>query len=135
MAMLRHLRWALLWALLILLLCLMPGAALPTWRWADLMSVDKLVHAGLFAGLFILCAGGLARHYGSNVLRSSVVLTTAILAVAYGGLLETMQNLPALGRRGDWNDFIANTTGVAAGWGWYRWRRTDQRPSAGAVDV
>lgn len=133
--MLRHLRWALLWALLILVLCLMPGAALPAWHWADLLSVDKLVHAVLFAVLYLLCAVGLARHFGADALRSSVVLGITFVAVAYGGLLEVMQQLPALGRRGDWNDFIANTTGVAMGWGWYRWRRTGQRPTTGAVDV
>lgn len=133
--MLRHLRWALLWALLILLLCLMPGAALPAWHWADLMSLDKLVHAALFAVLLFLCAAGLTKHYGAERLRSSVMLAACIATVAYGGLLEIMQNLPALGRRGDWNDFIANTVGVALGWGWYRWRWTGQRTSTGALDA
>ncbi len=105
-------RWPLLWAMFILLLCLMPGAALPTWHWADLFSVDKLVHAGLFAVLAVLAFRALPH-------RSPVIVAvTALFCVAYGGALELMQQLPVLGRRGDWNDFLANGIGVCLGWAW-----------------
>jgi VanZ family protein len=110
-------RWPVLWALLILLLCLMPGAALPTWHWADLFSVDKLVHAGLFGVLAVLALRALPH-------RSTVsIAVTALACAAYGGALELMQQLPALGRRGDWNDFLANGIGVCLGlaWQWRSW--------------
>lgn len=133
--MLRHLRWALLWALLILVLCLMPGAALPAWHWADLLSVDKLVHAGLFAVLGVLLFVGISRHYGARVLRSSTVLAIVLVGIGYGGALEIMQMLSALGRRGDWNDFIANSAGLGIAWGWYWWRWAGQRQATKAVDA
>jgi VanZ family protein len=122
-------RWALLWALLILVLCLMPGAALPAWHWADLFSVDKLVHAGLFAvqALLVLrAAGGQGR---------ADAFPWLLAVVAYGGALELMQMLPALGRRGDWNDLAANTLGALLGWAWHRWRSGSQRTAAIASDA
>lgn len=127
--MLRSYRWALLWALFILLLCLMPGAALPQWHWADLFNADKLVHAALFGVLALLCLR-VPEPSATNAL-----VITIMACVAYGGGLELMQMLPVLGRRGDWNDFAANTLGVAAGWAGHRWmpgRRRRARRSADA---
>ncbi|MFZ1692734.1 MAG: VanZ family protein [Flavobacteriales bacterium] len=112
--MLRAWRWPLLWAALILLLCLMPGAALPAWHWADLFSIDKLVHAGLFAVLAVLVGQALS----PNAPRS--LLMAMLACILYGGALELMQELPTLGRRGDWNDFAANSIGVGIGWAWHR---------------
>ncbi|MBK9147477.1 MAG: VanZ family protein [Flavobacteriales bacterium] len=112
--MMRTWGWPLLWALLILLLCLMPGAALPAWHWADLFSIDKLVHAGLFAVLVLL----VLRALPDPTLKAAAM--AAMACVAYGGALELMQQFPALGRRGDWNDFLANGIGVGLGWAWQR---------------
>ena len=96
--MVRHLRWALLWAALIFVLCLMPGQAIPSWDWADLLNVDKLVHAALFAVLFLLLERGLRRFHAVEGKPAKVVLTAIVASVAYGGLMELMQQLPALGR-------------------------------------
>ena len=60
--MLRSFRWALAWALCILVLCLMPGRALPSWDWFDLLSLDKLVHAGMFGTLTVLLAGAFQKR-------------------------------------------------------------------------
>lgn len=127
--MLLALRWALLWAALILILCLMPGSTLPAWHWADLFSVDKLVHAGLFAVLAILVQRALD-HGPSG--RGAMPAALA-LCVAYGGGLELLQMLPALGRRGDWNDFLANSIGVAVGWILHRRLRIERRHGGKAV--
>ena len=125
--MVRHLRWALLWAALIFVLCLMPGQAIPSWDWADLLNVDKLVHAALFAVLFLLLERGLRRFHAVEGKPAKVVLTAIVASVAYGGLMELMQQLPALGRRGDVNDLIANSVGVILGWGYFRSRNGDRR--------
>ena len=127
--MLRAFRWALLWALLILVLCLMPGTALPMWHWADLFSVDKLVHAFLFAVLTLLCL----RAFEAP--GPKTVLAAVLACAAYGGGLELMQMLPGLGRRGDWNDFTANTVGVALGWAGQRWWRSRRRRARLGADA
>ncbi len=125
--MVRALRWAFAWALLILVLCLMPGRALPAWHWADLLSVDKAVHAGLFAVLAVLVLLGLRAHAGGAPLSVPAILWAVVTCIAYGGLLELMQQLPALGRRGDLNDLLANTAGCGLGWLWDRYRRPKGR--------
>ncbi|MBK8499037.1 MAG: VanZ family protein [Flavobacteriales bacterium] len=130
--MIRNLRWALLWALLILVLCLMPGKALPSWQWADLFNVDKLVHLALFAVLLLLLARGLVNGGLSN---RNALLASLVVAVSYGGLLELLQTLPALGRRGDLNDLLANTAGAVVAWSWLRWKGSEQRQAREAADT
>lgn len=127
--MLRAFRWALLWALLILVLCLLPGTALPAWHWADLFSADKLVHAVLFAVLAVLSIRAL------DAPDQKAVLVSMLVCVAYGGGLELMQMLPDLGRRGDWSDFAANTIGVAVGWSGQRWWQAKRRRARLGADA
>ncbi|MBX2978192.1 MAG: VanZ family protein [Flavobacteriales bacterium] len=103
------------WAFLILVLCLMPGRALPTWQWADLFSLDKLVHFSLFLVLAVLLAQGLTLRAASRTVLIGPVILAFLLAVAYGALTELMQQLPSLGRRGDLNDLLANALGAAVG--------------------
>ena len=116
--MMGHFRWALLWALCILVLCLIPGRSLPQWSWFDLLSLDKLVHAGLFGTLtLLLCGAFVKRGAPANFLAPAVVLS-----MGYGWGTEVLQGLEALGRRTDLNDMIANTVGAIAG-AWFVARR------------
>lgn len=106
-----HFRWALAWALCILMLCLFPGRALPSWNWFDLLSLDKVVHAGMFGTLTLLLSGAfLKRGTPTSFLPLAVGISTA-----YGVGTEFMQGLEALGRRTDLNDMIANTVGALTG--------------------
>jgi hypothetical protein len=125
---------AVLWALLILLLCLMPGPALPKWDWADLFSLDKPVHAILFAVQFVLLVRALARDTWRSGPGSRVLVLAFLLTVAYGVLTEVMQHLEALGRHGNVNDALANTVGALLGAGYLRWRSRRER-SAGSTKV
>lgn len=111
----RPLMAATAWAILILVLCLMPGSALPAWHWADLFSVDKLVHFSLFLVLAVLLAQGITLRTAGRTTLISPVLLAFLLAAAYGAFTELMQQLPALGRRGDLNDLLANALGAAVG--------------------
>jgi len=113
---------ALLWALFILVLCLMPGQALPTWEWADLLSLDKPVHAILFGVFFVLLTTGLRRQQRWPFLREQAMVVAITVAVAYGALTELLQELPMLGRRGDLLDLAANAFGTLLGVVYLRWR-------------
>ena len=125
---------AVLWALLILLLCLIPGKTLPQWDWADLFSLDKPVHAFLFAVQLIL----VVRAMNGGTWRTGAghrrMLWAFLLTVAYGALTEVMQHLEALGRHGDVNDALANTVGALLGVGYLRWLSRRER-SAGSTKV
>lgn len=129
----RSLRPALVWALLIAVLCLTPGTALPAWQWADLLRVDKLVHTLMFAVLTVLVACGV-RDLPANVLPfPKVLLIAGGVSVLYGASMEALQEIPDLNRRGDVIDLIANTAGAVVGafWLWWRVKRKAASASVG----
>ena len=121
--MLRTLRWAILWALVILWLCLIPGDDLPEWDWFALLDLDKLVHAGMF---FILAAL-LAQAFVGGGSPKRHVLWACIISIVYGVSTEFMQGLEALGRRTDINDMIANSVGALIAAGYVRWMKKKGR--------
>ncbi|MFT3884213.1 MAG: VanZ family protein [Flavobacteriales bacterium] len=116
--MLKHLRWALLWALVILVLCLLPGKDLPEWHWFDLFDLDKLVHAGIFFVLALLLAQ--AFHAAQRPARWA--LAACGLTIAYGIGTEVLQGIAGMGRHMDVADMVADAIGgcVAV---WYARRR------------
>ena len=78
--MLKTFRWTLIWALCILVLCLLPGRALPKGDWFALFDLDKVVHLGMFGALTVLLADAMRKRdaYASYILRA------AVLSIAYG---------------------------------------------------
>jgi VanZ family protein len=108
--MLRHLRWALLWAGVILWLCLIPGKSLPEWNWFAILDLDKLVHAGMFFVLALL----LAQAFRNGGAPMRYVLWAVVISAVYGLGTEFMQGLEAMGRRTDIIDMIANSLGAMA---------------------
>ena len=78
------------------------------WSWSDLLTWDKLAHAGVYAlliSLFVL---------GSEWSRQRPWLLLAALT-GYGILLEWGQGLMYLGRHFDILDIIANIIGLITG--------------------
>lgn len=122
--MLKHLRWALLWAAVILWLCLIPGRSLPEWDWFAIFDLDKLVHGGMFFVLTLLLAQGLKGH-GTP---ARYIVWAVAISVGYGLGTELLQGLQALGRRTDINDMIANSIGALAAGGFADWRVKKRRP-------
>lgn len=122
----KHQRLTVLWALLILLLCVMPGKSLPNWEWADIFQIDKFIHALLFVVLAFLMATGMRRQQSAGTLRVGSWWTTAVVCILYGIGLEIMQGTMLTGRTGDPLDGIANSVGAVVGLVYLRWeeRRT-----------
>ncbi|MCU0432010.1 MAG: VanZ family protein [Bacteroidia bacterium] len=104
----------LVWALVILFLCAIPGRDLPHSDWLEALSFDKWVHAGIFFVLEILSIRGLV-FSTSPMLRRNAKWFTAAGAIAYGGALEIMQQALFSERTADIYDFIANSFGVIMG--------------------
>jgi len=128
-ALLVHLRLAMLWAVLILVLLLMPGSAVPAGKWLAKFHVDKLVHAFLFGVFFVLLVHGFRRQTRVPDLRIHAILSAMCIAVAYGVFTELLQELTDGSRRGDMMDMLANTVGCVVAlflmkWGERRQRRT-----------
>lgn len=119
---------SLLWAAIIFGLCATPGQFIPSASWLDLLSVDKLVHAGIFFVLASLAIVGAAKR--SN--KKAVLPACVSACILYGGLLEYMQAACFTNRSADWLDFIANSFGCLAAWACSKklgnWLRAAERP-------
>ena len=109
---LKHTKWALLWALLIVILCGIPGRDIPHISFLELLSFDKFVHAAIFFVLLFLTVRGFSVQTTFNVLHQSPKIIAFFICVAYGGLMEIMQGTIFEERSADVYDFIANSLDV-----------------------
>lgn len=98
---------SIIWALIILGLCSMPGNLIPSVSWLELLSFDKWVHAGIFFVLVSLLGVSVTTHAQSK----NLFYFYFILSVLYGGALEIMQATVFVARSADWQDMVANTFG------------------------
>ena len=106
---------ALLWAILILVLLLMPGRAIPGSGWLARFHVDKLVHAFLFGVFFLLLFKGLRRQNDPPALQRRTLYIALALSVVYGVSTELLQEATPFGRHAEWSDVVADTIGSLLG--------------------
>ena len=104
-----------LWALVILILCGMPGKDIPHISFLELLSFDKFVHAGIFFVLILLTVRGFIMQTRFLQLKDSAKVIAFIICVIYGGSLEIMQGTIFVDRSADVYDFIANSFGCSMG--------------------
>ncbi len=104
------------WGLLILILCLIPGKDLPSWGWADVVSLDKFVHAGMFGLLSIFIYRGFLVQYPEASKRSNHIAGALIISALYGVATEVMQGTLLTDRIADPMDQLANIVGIALAW-------------------
>jgi len=112
---LRHNIAGILWAIFIFILCVLPGSAIPHYRWTDLLSADKLIHTFLFLVLTLLLIRGFRKQSQSAFLKTNAIVIIFLFCLIYGGMLELIQNYWLTDRYGSWFDFIANSVGSASG--------------------
>ncbi len=92
-----------------LLLAPLPHAAESLVSDIGALPLDKLIHLGLFLGL----AGSWRRALPPALAgRRRWVAVVILAAVAFGGALELLQTLPAIGRDGEWGDVVADALGA-----------------------
>ncbi|EMR04548.1 VanZ family protein [Cesiribacter andamanensis] len=115
---LRYNLFTLCWILLILLLTLAPGSAIPVtslW-WAELISIDKVVHFLIFAVLVLLMIVGFTKQYTYAFVRKHAVPLALAVSIGYGILIEVLQmSIP--GRYLEFMDLVANSIGCFLGYG------------------
>lgn len=123
LALIRRHAWllAVLWAVAVLVLTLMPSRDVPAWPWAEKVQLDKFVHAFLF-GMQSLLLGVALAGMGTWRSRISPLAVAAVVAIAYGGMIELLQEGMGAGRHGDVLDLLADGAGALIGYGLLRWR-------------
>ncbi len=117
---LRHLIWSLLWAVLILVLYVLPGNELPAFDDWDFLSLDKIAHIGLFSAMSLFLKVGLKRQSASAKARTFAGHIAVSFAISYGLILEVIQGQVAQGRYSDVQDALANVLGAILGTVIYR---------------
>ena len=119
---LKYNKWALLWALLIFILCALPGRDIPHVSWLELVGMDKFIHASLFFVQVFLLIKGFNKQTNYDKMKNNPMVSAIILCIVYGGLLEIMQGAFYTDRTADIYDFIANSFGAVAGSIFYYYR-------------
>ncbi|MDQ3108941.1 MAG: VanZ family protein [Bacteroidota bacterium] len=99
------------WALVILILCGIPGRDIPHFSFLEILSFDKWVHAGIFLVLTLLAVRGFRLQHTFMLLNTFAVIFALVFCIIYGGLLEVMQGTLFAERSADVYDFIANSFG------------------------
>lgn len=106
---LKYQRLTILWALFVLIMCLMPMGNIGE---SSLFfpGFDKLVHCGFFFVFVVFAENGLIRQNKNFVYTR--VLITAVIAIIFGGAIELLQQYVFIWRDGDWADLFADTVGI-----------------------
>jgi fumarate reductase subunit D len=103
---------AIIWILIVLFLCTLPGNDLPKDPMFEKIHMDKIVHVGLFAcTVLLLCIGYYRQHGHISKLTFSVI---AISAAFYGLAIEYIQKYWAVQRGFDMSDVAADIVGAVA---------------------
>ena len=106
---------AIFWALIILLLCGIPGNKIPELTFLEWLNPDKFVHLILFGVLCILLLKGFERQNYSRALNKNAIFLALTLCIIYGCIIEILQEYFFINRSGDVRDAVANLFGTLFG--------------------
>ncbi len=98
-----------IWAIVIFVLCSIPGNSLPQTSMIGIPHFDKIVHFGLFfiMGIFLIAE----LTYQTKLSRISIAFITFALITIYGGVIEVLQENYFSNRSGDFWDLCADVAG------------------------
>ncbi|MEZ2441951.1 VanZ family protein [Chitinophaga sp. RCC_12] len=113
MKLLRYYTPAILWIILILVLCTLPGKDIPSNTFFDKIHFDKFVHFGLFGGIVLFLSLGI--YWQKKHISAGTLVLLVICAAGYGLAIEFIQEYWAIGRSFDMFDVLADTLGAIAG--------------------
>jgi hypothetical protein len=102
---LRYALPAVVWTILITILCLMPGKDLPS---VSIVNFDKFVHISFFGALNALYLRWAI--FGNGLKISPLKIT--LFTIFYGGMIEILQGTFYTDRHADVMDFISNSVGA-----------------------
>ncbi len=112
---LTHYKYAIAWALIILLLCGMNGAHFPKFNIASFIRIDKIAHMVLF-GFFTYLIAIASQKAFVNSTSFKLIFPAFFIGTFYGILIEVMQATIFINRSYDYLDMLANTLGCLIAW-------------------
>lgn len=109
---------AVLWTIVILVLCWTPQALLPvnegTESLTQRLHLDKFVHAGIFTVFSLL-------WLRTRPAAKRTYLWVFLAGTALAAITEVVQNLPIINREGEFEDFLADFAGMLFGFPLFYW--------------
>ncbi len=105
---------ALLWALVIFILCDLPTNDLPSSE-HFFEGFDKIVHLGFFFVLTVFLFYGKIRQQNSYEYRIMTIIKILLINITLGGGIELLQWKVFTYRSADWWDFFADMVGLGMG--------------------
>jgi len=129
----RSLLPAFLWALFILIICGIPGQRIPRVDFLDWLKPDKIVHLFIFGLLSYLLIRGFMKKHAVAWFESYPRLSAVLLTVAYGILIEILQEYIFIDRSGEVFDAIADAIGALLGmwvFNYFRKRKVKRQSSS-----
>ena len=108
-------KYGIVWTLLILLLCLMPGDNLPSTSFLSFEGADKLLHFTLYFVLLTFVGKGLVNYFDSSYSSNRIIVIAFFYCLFLGVGIEFLQDIFVAGRSGDFFDVLANATGASVG--------------------
>ena len=105
---------AMLWSVLVLILCDLPSSDLPSSS-HFFEGFDKMVHLGFFYVLTVLLFFGKIKQQNSYDYRILTIVKIILINVALGGGIEILQWKIFTYRSAEWWDFFSDMTGLAMG--------------------
>ena len=122
----RHTWPALLWAVMVMVLCGLPGEQIPELTFLEWLRPDKIVHLLLFGvQSYLLCKGLKLQTTFPSMARHAIFLALSF-SIVYGAVVEVLQDAIFINRNGDIRDAIANAIGAFLGVWLYK-RRAAKR--------
>lgn len=91
--------------------CLIAPSDVPEVELEFFIPVDKMVHFCMYFGLSWVAMCNYIYVSKGNINYIKLLIFCILLPVAYGGLIEILQD-KYFDREGDWWDFLANLTGL-----------------------
>ncbi|MFA9371692.1 MAG: VanZ family protein [Labilibaculum antarcticum] len=108
-----------LWAVVIFILCSIPGNDLPKTSLIAIPYFDKIVHFGMFFVMGIFLFAELSTQ--TKLKRITITGIIILLIAIYGGLIEFLQQNYFINRSGDYWDLTADILGGVFATIMYSW--------------
>ena len=100
------------WALLILVLCGLPG---DQFERSNVVNADAAIHVFFYGVLFFLLSVGFIKQTTYRVLREQTLRKVFVITVLYGVLVEVLQGYVFIGRSIEVSDMLFNGLGSLIG--------------------
>jgi len=104
-----------IWSLVIVGVCLIPGKNLPETSFLDGLGIDKIIHAFFYLVLILLVTRGLLKPSNYSFSRNKAIVVAFLYCAFFGIGIEFMQSAFVASRTGDVFDVLANNIGAFIG--------------------